>query len=55
MLLKYRGGNLLTIEPPKTIVPDLKGGLHPARLFNFPPVSDAAPHSPVVTSEIPLG
>ena len=36
MLLKYRGGNLLTIEPPKTIVPDLKGGLHPARLFNFP-------------------
>jgi len=32
--LKYSSGILVTIEPPKTIVPDLKGGLHPARLFN---------------------
>src|SRR5262245_59556322 len=33
MLLKCQSDNLPTIEPPKTIVPDLKGGLHPARLF----------------------
>jgi hypothetical protein len=39
MLLKYSGGILLSIEPPKTIVPDLKGGLHPARLFT-PTIGD---------------